>query len=444
MSDVLFRPAQDVAGMLRRKEISSRELTELLLARTDAVNPALNAVVEQCREIALREAAAADEATARGVSAGPLHGVPVTIKESFDVAGLHTTWGNPAFRDFVAAKDATVARRLRNAGAIVTGKTNVAFMLGDFARTANDLYGETRNPWSAEHSPGGSSGGAAAAVAAGLTFLEHGTDLVGSVRIPASFCGVYGLRPSVGTVPLTGMQPPGVVAGPSDMTYLSTVGPLARSAADLRIALQVVAGPEVPQAKAYSWTLAPPRHSRLADFRVGVVLDHAAAPVTSEVGAGLSAAVSALAAAGVTIVEGWPSGVDPVRDAESFGFHVGLFFAYAQPGDDLPAFADVIAQEQRRMAARAAWTRYFTDVDVFLCPATFSPALAREERDDRLVFWTAHPALAGLPAVVAPVGRTTAGLPISAQLVGPLHEDDTAISFAELLADVVGGYEPPN
>lgn len=444
MSDVLFRPAQDVAGMLRRKEISSRELTELLLARTDAVNPALNAVVEQCREIALREAAAADEATARGVSAGPLHGVPVTIKESFDVAGLHTTWGNPAFRDFVAAKDATVARRLRNAGAIVTGKTNVAFMLGDFARTANDLYGETRNPWSAEHSPGGSSGGAAAAVAAGLTFLEHGTDLVGSVRIPASFCGVYGLRPSVGTVPLTGMQPPGVVAGPSDMTYLSTVGPLARSAADLRIALQVVAGPEVPQAKAYSWTLAPPRHSRLADFRVGVVLDHAAAPVTSEVGAGLSTAVSALAAAGATIVEGWPSDVDPVRDAESFGFHVGLFFAYPQPGDDLPAFADVIAQEQRRMAARAAWTRYFTDVDVFLCPATFSPALAREERDDRLVFWTAHPALAGLPAVVAPVGRTTAGLPISAQLVGPLHEDDTAISFAELLADVVGGYEPPN
>jgi amidase len=182
----------------------------------------------------------------------------------------------------------------------------------------------------------------------------------------------------------------------------------------------------------------------LADFRVGVVLDHPAAPVTNEVGAMLSAAVSALAAAGVTIVEGWPSGVDPVRDAESFGFHVGLFFAYAQPGDDLPAFADVIAHEQRRMAARAAWTRYFTDVDVFLCPATFRPALAREERDDRLVFWTAHPALAGLPAVVAPVGRTTSGLPISAQLVGPLHEDDTAISFAELLADVVGGYEPPN
>jgi amidase len=441
--DVIFKSAAEVAGMLRRKEVSSRELAELLFARIDAINPALNAVVEQRREAALREAAAADEATARGAMTGTLHGVPLTIKESFDVAGLSTTWGNPAFRDFVATTDATVVRRLRDAGAIVTGKTNVAFRLGDFMHTVNDLYGVTRNPWSAEHSPGGSSGGAAAAVAAGLTFLEHGTDLVGSVRVPASFCGVYGLRPSVGTVPLTGMQPPGVVTGPSDMMYLSTVGPLARSAADLRIALEAVAGPEVPQANAYSWTLAAPRHTRLADFRVGVVLDHPAAPVTSDVGASLSAAVDAVAAAGATIVEGWPSGVDPVRDAESFGFHVGVFFAYAQPGDDLPAFADVVAHERRRMAARAAWTRYFTDVDVFLCPATFRPALAHDERDERLAFWTAHPALAGLPAVVAPVGRTPAGLPVGVQLVGPLHEDDTAITFAELLADVAGSYEPP-
>jgi amidase len=176
---------------------------------------------------------------------------------------------------------------------------------------------------------------------------------------------------------------------------------------------------------------------------VGIVLDHPAAPVTREVAAGLRAAVDAIAAAGATIVEGWPSGIDPVRDAESFGFHVGLFFAYAQPGDDLPAFADVVAHEQRRMAARAAWTRYFTDVDVFVCPATLSPALVQDERDDRLAFWTAHPALAGLPAVAAPVGRTAAGLPISVQVVGPLHEDDTAITFAELLADVAGGYQPP-
>ena len=155
------------------------------------------------------------------------------------------------------------------------------------------------------------------------------------------------------------------------MTYLSAVGPLARSAGDLRAALAVTAGPEDPAARAYRWSLSPPRHTRLRDFRVGVVLDHDHAPTSSEVGAVLSDAVDALARAGATVVEGWPDGVDPVREAESFGFHVRLFFAYQQPGDDLPPFAEVVAHEHRRMAARAAWGDYFDDVDVFLCPASF-------------------------------------------------------------------------
>lgn len=163
--ETLFQSATDTARALRRGEISARELTETLLARIDSVNPALNAVVELRREVALREAAAADEATARGDDLGPLHGVPMTIKESFNVAGLHTTWGNPAFRDFVAEADATVPRRLEQAGAIIVGKTNVAFMLGDFAQTANQLYGVTSNPWDTTRTPGGSSGGAAARLA---------------------------------------------------------------------------------------------------------------------------------------------------------------------------------------------------------------------------------------------------------------------------------------
>ena len=158
MDETLFQPAADAAGMLRRKEISSRELTEMLLARIDAANPALNAVVEVRAEVALREAAAADEAIARGAGAGPLHGVPMTIKDAFNVAGLHTTWGNPAFKDFIADCDATVARRLEQAGAIIIGKTNVAFMLADFGQTANDLYGVTNNPWDTTRTPGGSSG----------------------------------------------------------------------------------------------------------------------------------------------------------------------------------------------------------------------------------------------------------------------------------------------
>jgi amidase len=458
MQPALFQSATEAARALRRRELSSRELTGMLLARIEAVNPALNAVVELRRTAALRDAAAADEAIARGDDTGPLHGVPMTIKDAFNVTGLPTTWGNPAFKEFVADSDATVVGRLKQAGAIVVGKTNVAFMLGDFGQTANELYGVTSNPWDTTRTPGGSSGGAAAALSAGMTFLEYGSDLVGSIRIPASFCGVYGLKPSVEVVPLTGFQPPGPPAGPSDMLYLSAVGPLGRSAPDLRTALRVTGGPEGQAAKAYSWALAPPRHARLGDFRVGVVLDHQHAPVSSEVTALLSDAVDALARAGATVVEGWPDGVDPVRNYESFGFHVQLFFAFQQPGEEFATLPEVIDHENRRMAARAAWNRYFNETDVFLCPVNFTPAFPHDPRPfeartistpdgerpyDNQSFWVSHASLPGLPAVAAPIGRTPGGLPVGAQIVGPLYEDDTAITFAELLGDVIGGYEPP-
>ena len=455
----LFQSATDAVQAIRRKELSSRELTEMLLTRIEEVNPALNAVVELRREAALREAAAADEATARGDATGPLHSVPMTIKDSFNVAGLHTTWGNPAFKDFVADSDATVARRLKRAGAIIVGKTNVAFMLGDFGQTANELYGVTNNPWDTTRTPGGSTGGSAAALSAGMTFLEYGSDLVGSIRIPASFCGVYGLKPSAGIVPLSGFQPPGPPPPPSDMTYMSAVGPLGRSPHDLRTALSVTAGPEDQAAKAYSWALSPPRHTRLEDFRVGVVLDHEQAPVSSEVSALLSSAVDELAQAGATVVEGWPEGVDPVRNYESFGFHVQSFFAFQEPGEDFAKPSEFIDHENRRMAARAAWNRYFDDIaDVFLCPVNVTLAFPHDTRpfEERTIttpegerpyndqaFWVSHASLPGLPAVVAPLGRTPGGLPVGAQIVGPLYEDDTAITFADLFTDVNGGYEPP-
>ena len=454
MDDILTRSATDAADMLRRKVISSRELTELLLARIDAVNPTLNAVVELRRDAALHEADAAD----RAGGGGPLHGVPMTIKDAFNVAGLHTTWGNPAFEGNVADWDATVVQRLRQAGAIIVGKTNVHFMLADYGQTANDLYGTTNNPWDTSRTPGGSSGGSAAAVAAGMTFGEYGSDLVGSIRIPAGFCGVYGLKPSAGIVPTTGFQPPGPPAGPSEMTYLSAAGPLGRSAADLRLALNVTAGPERPAANAYTWTLAPPRHTRLDEYRVGVVLDDAHTPVSSEVGTALANAVDALAHAGATIVEGWPDGIDPAREAESFGFHLGGLLALTEPRADVPPMAQFVEQENRRMSARAAWGRYFDGVDVFLCPTNFTPAFPHdsrpfaertittpegERRYDEQPFWISHASLAGLPAVAAPIGMTPGGLPVGAQIVGPMYEDDTAITFAELLADVVGGYQPP-
>ena len=220
----------------------------------------------------------------------------------------------------------------------------------------------------------------------------------------------------------------------------------------------VTAGPEDQAAKAYSWAPSPPRHTRLEDFRVGVVLDHERVPVSSEVSTPLSNAVDALARVGATVVEGWPHGVDPLRHYESFGFHVRSFFAFQQPGEDFAKLSEFIDHENRRMAARAAWNRYFNDiVDVFLCPVNFTLAFPHNTRpfEQRTIttpegerpyndqaFWVSHASLPGLPAVAAPIGRTPGGLPVGAQIVGPLYEDDTAIMFAELLADVIGGYEP--
>jgi amidase len=445
--------------MVRSGQISSRELTKLALARIDAINPSLNAVVELRPEAALREAAAAYEITARGEAMGPLHGVPVTIKEALQITGMHSTWGNPGFRDFVADGDATVVRRLRRAGAIVVGTTNVAFMLSDFAQTANELYGMTNNPWDMARTPGGSSGGAAAAVAAGMSFLDYGSDLVGSIRIAASFCGVYGLRPSVGIVPLAGFQPPGPPLPVNEASYMSAVGPLARTATDLRTALKATAGPEEPAAKAFSWALPAPRQRRLNRFRVGVVLDHPQSPVTAETGAVLSDAADALARAGVKVVEGWPEGIDPGQIAESFGFQVGLFFTFQEPGEqEFAPLSEVIEQEQRRMAARTAWSAYFHDFDVFLCPVNFTAAFPHDARpfDERTIattngvrsyadqpFWITHASLPGLPALAAPVGGTPDGFPVGLQIIGPLYEDDTAITFAELLPEVTGGFTPP-
>jgi amidase len=290
-----------------------------------------------------------------------------------------------------------------------------------------------------------------------MAFLEYGSDLVGSVRIPASFCGVYGLKPSAGIVPRTGLQPPG--PPPTEAPLTPAVGPLARAAGDLRVALAATAGPEDPTTKAFSWALAPPRHRRLADFRVGVVLDDPRAPVTAEVGAVLSEAVDALSRAGATVVDGWPDGVDPGQSAESFGFQVGLFFAFNQPGaEGFAPLSAVVEQERRRQAARAAWSRYFAEVDVFLCPTNFTAAFPHDPRpfDERTIatpdgerpyadqpFWISHASLAGLPAVAGPVGRTPGGLPVGVQVVGPPFEDDTAITFAELLADVTDGFQPP-
>ncbi|QNE22050.1 amidase [Kribbella qitaiheensis] len=435
-----FRTAQQAAAAISAGQASSRELTEELLARIAAAT-SINAVVETRPEYALKAATAADEAVASGADLGPLHGVPMTIKDAINVAGLHTTWGDPAFADYVPDTSATLADRLAGAGAIIVGKSNVHTMLGDFGQTSNAIYGRTNNPYDVSRTPGGSSGGSAAALASGLTYLEYGSDLVGSIRLPAAYCGVYGLKPTAGLVPLDGFQPPGPTLPATEFPSISNVGPLARSAADLRTALQVTGG---PVGKAMCWRLEPPRHRRLADYRVGYVLDHPDAPVTDEVGEALSDHLDALANQGVKLVEGWPDGVDPSAQAEDFGFQVGLFFALHGEGTDFASLAEILQQEHRRMAARATWQAYFADIDVFLCPTSFTTAFPHDDRPfdertidgrpyDAQVFWISHASLTGLPAVSMPI--RSSGLPVGAQVISAFHEDDTAITFADLVAD---------
>ncbi len=364
MNDTLFRSAAEAAELVRRKEVSARELTQLLLARIDAVNPAVNAVVELRSEEALQEAAEVDRVTVRGDGApGPLHGVPMTVKESFNVAGLHTTWGNPAFKDYVANADATLVRRLKQAGAIIVGKTNVHFMLADFAQTANELYGVTNNPWDTARTPGGSSGGGAAALAAGMTFLEHGSDL----------------------------------------------GPRAR--------------PRVKRGRRRTLGRRGRARARWHDGRRRLARRRR-----------------------------------PGRAVRVVRLPHRSLLRLPKRGADFSRSAEFIEQENRRMAARAAWSRYFDEIDVFLCPANFTPAFAHDSRpfEARTIttpegerpytnqpFWISHASLPGLPAVVAPIGRTPGGLPVGVQIIGPLYEDNTAVTFAEMLADVIGGYEPP-
>jgi amidase len=439
--------ATEAAAGVRAGRLRSVALVEAMLQRLPTADADVNAMVTTCPDRARREAAAVDRAVASGAPLGPLAGVPISVKEAFHTLDLPTTWGLPEHAGWTAEQDAVVVQRLRAAGGVVFGKSNVATMLADFAQTYNELYGRTSNPHDLARSPGGSSGGAAAAVAAGLTFLDFGSDLVGSIRIPAAFCGVYGLRPTANTVPQDGFAPPGApsAALPSEIGWVSTVGPIARTPADIRTALAVARGGSgLPAAR---------KPLRLDGLRLGVVLDDPQSAVASDVGAVLAEAVDRIAAAGVQILEGWPPALDPASTMPSFGFAVQRFMAAADPTSDWAATGAEIEYQQRRLTAlQAAWRDHFSAVDAFLCPVNFTAAIEHDDRpfDQRLVttvdgerrydeqpFWTAQPAVAGLPTLAAPVGRTATGLPVGLQIVGPRHGDDLIIDVAELLAGLL-------
>jgi len=480
VADLDFAAAVDAARAIRRGEVSSVELTTRILDRIARYNPRLNAIVTLTADAALGRARAADEARARGEWWGPFHGVPCTIKDTLEVAGVRTTAGSPQFANHQPARDAAAVARLRSGGLVILGKTNVPPMAADW-QSSNPIFGTSNNPWDVTRTPGGSTGGGAAALAAGLSFLEPGSDIGGSIRIPAHFCGVYGHKPTLGVVPQRGHipPPPGV---PSPPPTLPVIGPLARSAADLLAALEVMGGPDDEDARAYRWSLPPARRARLTDYRIGFVLDDPACPVSSDVREVLARAIDGLRAAGVKLEEGWPTGVKPAEQYETYLTLLYSLFTVGVPGEQLEGLRQRAAKQDgshearwaqaatapyrhsaiangRRMAARAVWQRYFQTHDAFLMPTTFVAAFPHDSSPDimnrRLVtpegsrtymdlsFWISFATLTGLPATTAPVGLTRGNLPVGIQIVGPYLEDATPIDVCGRLADVLGGFRPP-
>ena len=474
-----FATASEAAEAVRQKIISASELIDITFQRIDRHNPKLNAIVWRDREAAMTRAKQLDEALAGGNDSGALHGVPVTIKESFAYRGSPSTWGLPALKDAISPRTAVAVERLESAGAIVVGKTNVPVMLGDW-QSYNPIYGTTNNPWDLTRTPGGSTGGGAAAVAAGLGCLTIGSDLGGSIRIPAHFCGVYGHKPSLELVSLAGFQPGPWDGSPGYPMDLSVAGPLVRSARDLMSALDVLGGANGDEAKAWTWRMPAPRHARLKDFRIGYVLDDPFAPIGSEVGTVYEEVLSELGKSGATMERGWPPGVDLHAHISTFSY---LLFSlvtadmndaardrsrnrFAKNPDDLAAAAAVepharwLHETQRRLAFRAPWEKYFETHDVFLLPTAVTTAFPHDHSepiDSRVIdgpdgkrpyardmaSWIAFATVAGLPATTAPVGHTRDGLPVGVQIVAPMWEDGTSIELAALLSGIVGGFTPP-
>jgi amidase len=480
MSDIGLQPAHALAEAIRRRDMSSRELLEHYLARVEALNPALNAVVTLDPEGARIAADAADASLARGDHLGPLHGVPMTVKDTYQTADMRTTCGLPAW-DHVPDRDAEAVARLRRAGAVIFGKTNTPALAGDW-QTYNTIFGTSNNPWDLTRSTGGSSGGAAAAVATGMTALELGSDIGGSIRFPSSWCGVCGHKTTWGIVSQAGHLPP--APGTLSATDLSVVGPLARDVDDLEIALGVLAGAAGHAAVGWRLQLPASRAQAFGDLRLAFWLDDPAYPVDTEVAVVLAAAADALVGAGAKVTDTRPAVElpDVVRLYQQFLYPILLSTMGKRSFDNMIALADSLSDDDDRPLARTArfatqryrdWVfasekreqlralmaEYFLGVDALLMPVAMVPAIPHDHSEpfpDRviavngavrpytdLMAWVALATLAHLPATVVPVGRTASGLPVGIQIVGPYLEDRTTLAVGRLVEQLLGGFVPP-
>jgi amidase len=473
-----FAPATDLARALREREVSSTELLELYLGRVEQYDGAINAVVERDFERARAAARFADEALARGES-GPLLGLPMTVKESFNVAGLRTTCGLEDFRDARVDFEAPAVQRIRAAGAVIFGKTNVPPNLADW-QSENTIYGRTNNPWDLARSPGGSSGGSAAALAAGMTALEYGSDIGGSIRVPAAFCGLFGHRPSDSAVPRSGQYP--FVPTPNSATAMGVQGPLARSATDLELLFDVVKGPDRGEDAAWRLELPPARADSFAGLRVAVMPPISWLPVDAEIAAALDRLASGLGGAGAKVATAQPAAFGDLRDHHlKYVTLLNAMMTFRMSREDREAMArahdeddeftgatragatldaaDYIAAFLAREHYRVSYREFFQEWDILLAPVNIIPAFEhrglgspvawRVDVNGEQVPYTrqvVYPGVAtysGQPATAFPAGQTRAGLPIGLQAIGPYLEDYTPIRFAQLIEREFGGFVRP-
>jgi amidase len=452
---VHFKSVSDLSSAIRNGEITSLELLNVYLDRIQTYNHDINAVVAMDRDAARARAMEADKALARGEIWGPLHGLPMTVKDVFEVVGMPSTSGDPKLKNYFPEKNALAVQRLIDAGAIIFGKTNVPYHALDI-QSYNAIYGTTNNPWDLSRTPGGSSGGSAAALAAGFTPLELGSDLGGSVRFPAHYTGVFGHKPTFGIVPRYGHIPPMPGEVPPEIMPeipLFVVGPLARSADDLGIALNVLTTPGSKDEMDGRTLLSPPRKKRFRDFRVAVWFSDAYpnAEIDDEVAALLHETVAILGKAGLDI----DKEARPHMGLDHINFIFGQIYNRLMLGA-LP-LPEWLVEEQKELAAM--WSEFFERYDVLLAPV--SPTVAFPHNHEGTLItrslmingqekpmlanmaWTLMAIVCGLPATVAPIGVSESGLPMGIQIIADRYQDRTTIAFAQGLSELVGGFVPP-
>jgi Asp-tRNA(Asn)/Glu-tRNA(Gln) amidotransferase A subunit family amidase len=468
MSELTFLSAVALTEQIRKQELSPVELVEAHLARIEKLNPKLNAFVHVDAEGARRQARAAEKAVTRHEKLGPLHGIPISIKSSIEVTGMRCEVGSKLRAGFVAAQDAPLVSRLRDAGAIILGTTNAPELLMAW-ETDNLLYGRTNNPWDLSRTPGGSSGGEAAAIAAGCSAGGVGSDGGGSIRVPAHFSGICGLKPTPGRIPATGHFPTSV--GP--FALLGVVGPMARTIADLKVLFEVMQGPDDGDPSAAPVPVRWPKRDDLKKLRVGYFEDDGRTPVTAETRVAVRAAAEALKRAGFVVEPFRPEGLEQARQLwwQFFGIAGGMLLRPMTQGRESD-LSPILKQHLRRVAAESSHTaqtlldtwimrdalriQIFSQVreyPVLLCPVASVPAFHHGERSwnidgqtvEYLDAWsyTEWFNLLGTPAVAIPFGRSNEGLPIGVQIVARPWEEELVLAVAAELEAQRGVWQRP-